>query len=77
MNDIVNDGYLRGSKRFDNQIVKVLVDGTSKHNDDILAGYTENNKLVNFKGDKSLIGEVVSVKITEAKTWFLIGEQVE
>ena len=77
LNDIVNEGYLKGNKRFDGMIVKVLVDGTSKHNDEVLAGYTENNKLVNFNGDKSLIGEIVNVKITEAKTWFLKGEQVE
>jgi len=77
LNDIVNEGYLRGNKRFEGKIVKVLVDGTSKHNDEILAGYTENNKLVNFKGNKSLIGEIVEVKVTEAKTWFLKGEQIE
>jgi tRNA-2-methylthio-N6-dimethylallyladenosine synthase len=72
--DLVNEGYLRGTKRFEGLIVKVLVDGTSKSNDAILAGYTENNKLVNFKGPKSLIGQIVNVKVTEAKTWFMIGE---
>jgi len=77
LNDIVNEGYLKGNKRFEGKIVKVLVDGTSKHNEDVLAGYTENNKLVNFNGNKTLIGEIVKVKITEAKTWFLKGEQVE
>ncbi len=77
LNDIINEGYLKGNKRFEGMTVKVLVDGTSKHNEDVLAGYTENNKLVNFNGDKTLIGEIVEVKITEAKTWFLKGEQVE
>lgn len=75
--DLVNDGYLEGTKRFENKTVKVLVDGVSKHKDTILAGYTENNKLVNFEGSKDLIGEIVNVKITEAKTWFLLGEHVE
>ena len=76
LNEIVNKGYLEGNKRFEGKTVKVLVDGLSKNNDEILAGYTENNKLVNFKGDKSLIGEIVEVKITEAKTWFLKGNQI-
>ncbi len=76
LNKIVNDGYLRGTKRFEGKIVKVLVDGFSKNNDAILAGYTENNKLVNFSGDSSLIGTIVNVKITTAKTWFMLGEQV-
>ena len=76
LNEIVNKGYLVGNKRFEGKTVKVLVDGLSKNNDEVLAGYTENNKLVNFKGDKSLIGEIVKVEITEAKTWFLKGKQI-
>ena len=77
LNEMINEGYLRGTKRFEGKQVKVLVDGTSKNDDSILAGYTENNKLVNFKGDQSLIGTIVDVKITEAKTWHMIGEHVE
>lgn len=77
LNESINDGYLRGTMRFDGKVVKVLVDGVSKNNDSILAGYTENNKLVNFTGDQSLIGTIVNVKINEVKTWFMLGEQVE
>ena len=77
LNDLVNIGYLKGNKRFEGKHVKVLVDGFSKNNTETLAGYTENNKLVNFVGDKSLIGEIVEVKVTKAMTWFLIGEQIE
>lgn len=76
LNDRINDGYLIGSQRFLNQTVKVLVDGVSKHDEHVLAGYSEHNKLVNFKGDPSLIGQIVNVKITVAKTWFLLGELV-
>lgn len=77
LNKLINEGYLKGTKRFEGKTVKVLVDGSSKNDDSILAGYTENNKLVNFKGDKSLIGTIVNVHITEAKTWFMNGEYVE
>jgi tRNA-2-methylthio-N6-dimethylallyladenosine synthase len=76
LNDLVNEGYLRGTKRFEGHVVKVLVDGTSKNDDAILAGYTENNKLVNFKGPKELIGIIVEVKVTEAKTWHMVGELI-
>ena len=34
-------------------------------------------KLVNIKGNKDLIGSIVSVKITEVKTWSMDGEVVE
>jgi tRNA-2-methylthio-N6-dimethylallyladenosine synthase len=74
LNDKINQGYLKGNSRFLNQTVKVLVDGVSKHDDQVLAGYTEHNKLINFKGDPSLIGKIVDVKVTLAKTWFLMGE---
>ena len=59
------------------QIVEVLVDGSSKKRDDILAGYTRKNKLVNFAGGEELVGKFVKVKITEAKSYSLFGEFVE
>ena len=70
-------GYARASKKYADKIVSVLVDGTSKYDDTVLAGYSEHNKLVNFKGDQSLIGKIVNVKVTETRTWFLIGEACE
>ena len=60
----------------ENQVVKVLVEGYSKTNKEVLSGYTENNKLVNLAGDESLIGKIVNVRITKAKTWSLDGEVV-
>lgn len=76
LNDLVNEGYLRGNKRFENKIVKVLVEGYSKTQDDVLSGYTENNKLVNFRGDDNLIGQIIDVYIVEAKSWSLDGKIV-
>ena len=58
-------------------IQKVLVDGFSKKNKNILSGYTEDNKLVNFKGDPSKIGKIIKVKIIESHTYSLIGEEVD
>ena len=62
------------SKRYIGGTYKVLVDGTSKTDDNMLSGYTESNKLVHFKGDESLIGKIVNVKILESHTYSLIGE---
>jgi len=77
LNELVNDGYLIGNERFGDKVVKVLVDGVSKNNDEILAGYTENLKLVNFRGSEDLIGKIVKVRITDVKTWSLTGDLVE
>ena len=72
-----NEGYLKGHQRFLGQVVKVLVDGFSKNNPEYMTGYSEHRKVVNFKPIKANVGDIVSVKITEAKTWFMNGEQVD
>ena len=41
-----------------------------------LTGRTEHFRLVHFKGDESLIGEIVNVKITNVKTFHMEGELV-
>lgn len=64
-------------KEYEGQVVEVLVEGESKNNPDVLAGYTRKNKLVNFVAPKSAVGQLVNVRITEAKTWTLNGEMVE
>ncbi len=58
-------------------IQKVLVDGVSKTDANMLSGYTETNKLVHFQGDESLVGEIIDVKITSSHTYSLIGERVD
>jgi len=77
LNDLVNEMSREAMKKFKGQIVEVLVEGESKNNPEILSGYTRKNKLVNFKGPKTAIGQLVNVKIKEAKTWTLDGEMVE
>ncbi|MED3653061.1 tRNA (N6-isopentenyl adenosine(37)-C2)-methylthiotransferase MiaB [Heyndrickxia sporothermodurans] len=77
LNDLVNQLSKEALEKYKGQIVEVLVEGESKNNPDVLAGYTRKNKLVNFIGPKSAIGQLVKVKITDAKTWSLNGEMVE
>lgn len=77
LNDLVNEMSKKAMEKYEGQVVEVLVEGESKNNPDVLAGYTRKNKLVNFTGPKTVIGELVKVKITEAKTWSLNGEMVE
>ena len=75
LNELINEGYLRGHQRFLNQVVEVLVDGPSKNGEGMMCGYTAHFKLTHFKSDDpTLVGKIVRVKITEAKTWFMIGE---
>lgn len=64
------------SKRYIGTTQKVLVEGVSKNNDNILTGRTDSFKVVNFEGDKSLIGEIVEVKIDNSRVWYLTGNVV-
>ena len=77
LNELINKQSAESMKKYQDKVVKVLVEGESKKDPDVLAGYTERNKLVNFKGPKSAIGQIVDVKITDAKTWSLDGIMVE
>ncbi|MCU9611984.1 tRNA (N6-isopentenyl adenosine(37)-C2)-methylthiotransferase MiaB [Caldibacillus lycopersici] len=77
LNALVNEISAQKMKAMEGQIVEVLVEGPSKNNPDVLAGYTRKNKLVNFVAPHSVIGNLVNVKITEARTWSLNGEMVE
>ncbi len=57
--------------------VNVLVERASKKDPKELAGRTENNRIVNFKGDASLIGNFAKLEITEALPNSLRGILVE
>ncbi len=70
----VNEGVIRGNKEYEGKIVEILVEGTSKNDDTKLMGRTRNGKLVNFEGDKSLIGKLINLKIVRAQPFSLIGE---
>ncbi len=76
LNDCWNEYAHEKNNAYLGQTVKVLVDGISKKNESILSGYTETNKLVNFKAKDAKPGDIINVKITECRTFSLNGEQV-
>jgi len=55
---------------------RILVEGESKKSPRVLAGRTENNRVVNFEGDARLKGGFVDVVITEALSNSLRGRVV-
>lgn len=57
-------------------VQRVLVESTSKKDEQQLAGRTENNRVVNFDAPKRLIGQMVDVQITEALSNSLRGRVV-
>ncbi len=77
LNEQFNNQLLEINQKYIGKTVEILVTTVSKTNENIVSGYTENFKLVNIKGDKSLIGEIIKVKIIDTKTFYMIGEEVE
>ena len=69
-------GIEEHSKNMVGQVFDVLVDGVSKTDKEMYSGYTEENKLVHFKGCEQLVGKIIKVKITESHTYSMIGEIV-
>ena len=77
LNKVVNKYFLENNKKLLDRVVPVLVEGNSEKKD-MYYGYTDTNKLINFTAKREVeVGEIVNVKVTQAKTWSLDGELVE
>jgi len=73
LNQLVNKYSLENNEKLLNKVVPVLIQGISEKDNTKLCGYTDTMKLVNVEGTKDLIGKIVNVKITEAKSFSLDG----
>ncbi len=69
----INEMALAISEQMIGTTQRVLVEGPSKKDPNVLAGRTENNRVVNFPGDPRMIGSFVDVAITEALSNSLRG----
>lgn len=74
--DLVNSISAEKNSAYIGKVEKVLVEGPSKTNKNTFTGRTDGFKLVNFQGDKSMIGQIVDVKITSSNTFSLEGEVI-
>lgn len=65
------------SLRVDGQTLPVLVESVNEQDESLVTGRLSNNLLVHFPGDASLIGQIVSVHLTECKGFYYYGERAE
>ena len=77
LNELVNKYSKESNERMLNTIQKVLVISVSEKDSNKVCGYTENMKLVNVAAPKDTIGQIINVKITDAKSFSLDGEIIE
>ncbi len=75
LNEKLNSSISKLNESHLGKTFKVLVEDFSKHDSSYLTGRTEGFNLVHFKSNnKDLIGKIVDVKITDFKTFYLLGE---
>ena len=61
-------------REYEGKTLRVLVDGETGREEYNLSSRTNGGRLVHLKGDPSLIGRFVNVRITASNTWALYGE---
>ena len=64
------------TKEDEGSVQEVLVEEKNTQTEGLVTGRLSNNLLVHFKGDESLVGELVQVKLTECKGFYYMGEMV-
>ena len=76
LKELVESQIEENNSKYVGTIQKVLVEGKSKTNEDMLTGRTDTNKVVVFSGNDNLINSIISVKITKDCLWYLQGEEM-
>lgn len=73
---VVREESAKATARFEGQVKEVLVEDNDDHEEGYVTGRMDNNYLVHFPGDPSMIGTFVNVKLNEAKGFYYLGEIV-
>lgn len=60
--------------RHEGQVMDVLVEQVNHQEEGLVTGRLDNNTVVHFPGDASLIGKIVPVHLKECKGFYYIGE---
>ena len=56
-------------------VQKVLVESIDDHQEGYVTGRMDNNTIVHFPGDESLIGKITDVYLEESKGFYYMGTQ--
>ena len=74
LKELVESQIEQNNQKYVGTMQKVLVEGPSKNNPELLTGRTDSNKVVIFKGEKELVNKVIDLKIISEHMWYLRGE---
>ena len=73
LKELVESQIEENNKSYIGTIQKIVVEGKSKTNEDMLTGRTESNKVVIFEGPENIIGKNVKIEIISEHMWYLKG----
>ena len=76
LNEVINSYSNAANKAYLNKVVPVLIEGISEKDPNKVFGYTDTMKLVNVINAQDKIGQIIDVKITDAKSFSLDGEAI-
>lgn len=71
---LVESQIQSNNEKYVGTMQKVLVEGYSKNNTNMLSGRTDSNKVVIFEGKEELINKMIDIKIVSEHMWYLKGD---
>lgn len=75
LNELVKKYAKIQNEKFVGKVIDVLVEGVSKKDENVIAGYSPQWKVVNFTGNANA-GDIVKVEITKASRFTLNGKMI-
>ncbi len=72
---LVESQIAENNQKYIGTVQKVLVEGESKNNSEMLTGRTDSNKVVIFEGNKNLINKFIDLRIISEHMWYLKGKE--
>ena len=76
LKELVENQMQENNEKYVGKEIEILIEGTSKTNEEMLTGRTDSNKVVVLKADKNVIGKIKKVRITKNCLWYLQAELV-
>ncbi len=73
---LIQDTSSRLTAKHVGTVQRVLVESMNEQDETLVTGRLENNSVVHFAGDESMIGGLYDVKLLEAKGFYYMGERV-
>ena len=74
LKELVESQIEENNQKYVGTVQKVLVEGPSKNNPELLTGRTDSNKVVIFEGSPELQDKIIELKIVSEHMWYLKGQ---